>query len=572
MTAVSATGALDQILDAVIVTDAGLGVRYLNKAARLYAGDVSELPRGVALGRVLPVFDAGGRRVFATDLDNAFDPTNMSLPLTLRVANHAPRQISLTVSREPSNAGGGWTMVLRDQSRETGLEQRLAHQSTHDSLTQLPNREVFENSVALALQACRENQDAHCAVLYLDIDLFQIINDTSGHAAGDQVLRSIAAALRTRIRDTDMLARLGGDEFGVLLHACTLDQARDVAGELQTLIRNLDFIWHGKRYAHTVSIGVALIRGDSASVSDVLSAADVACYAAKDRGRDRVEEYGHGDGPERQEQMHWVTRVMRACDEQRFVLYQQPIAPLQKSAAVEFGARPHYELLLRMVGRQGKVIMPAEFIHAAERYNIMPRVDRWTVRHVLEELVWREDRAPQQPYMLSVNLSGTSLSDASFRQYVRDLLDQAPVAPNTLCFEITETAAIGNVDQVAHFMHELHERRCLFSLDDFGTGMASFAYLKDLPVDFLKIDGHFTHQLATDPTSASMIRAFHEIGSALNIRTVAERVEDERTALILAELGVDFAQGYHFARPRKLLNRLAFEPVHADKLPARVAV
>jgi EAL domain-containing protein (putative c-di-GMP-specific phosphodiesterase class I) len=307
-------------------------------------------------------------------------------------------------------------------------------------------------------------------------------------------------------------------------------------------------------------------------VSDVLSAADVACYAAKDRGRDRVEEYSHGDGPDRQEQMHWVTRVMRACEEERFVLYQQPIAPLQASSLAVAGARPHYELLLRMVGRQGKVIMPAEFIHAAERYNIMPRVDRWTVRHALEELVWRPGRAPREPYMLSLNLSGTSLNDASFRQYVRDLLDQSPVEPHTLCFEITETAAIGNIDQVAHFMHELHERRCLFSLDDFGTGMASFAYLKDLPVDFLKIDGHFTHQLASDPAGASMIRAFHEIGSALGIKTVAERVEDQRTAAILAEIGVDFAQGYYYARPRKLLNRLAFNPVSQDKLPARVAV
>lgn len=561
--------ALDQIEDAVVVTDSRLNIRYMNAAAARYAGCALDQANRV-LNQVLPVFDHTEHPLFALQDDGRMAYPTTTKSCTLRVPEQPPRRVQVTMTPKIGASGqdDGWTIVISDRTRETGLERRLAHQASHDALTNLPNRRAFEQSVEQALLVCQEVQNISCAVLYLDIDLFKLINDTCGHAAGDQYLIGLAEALRARVRDSDVLARLGGDEFGILLHGCTVDHALTIAGELRDMIKQLDCVWEGHRYQHTVSIGVAPVEGADQTVSSILSGADVACFAAKDRGRDRVEDYGHGAVPEREAQMHWVSRVARACDDQRFVLYQQPIVPLANKADV----RPHYELLLRMVDRGGKVIMPGAFIHAAERYNIMPRVDRWAVKHALSELVWRADQAPAEPYTLSVNLSGTSLSDASFRRFVIEQLDANPIARDTLCFEVTETAAIANIAHVATFMRELHERNCQFSLDDFGTGLSSFAYLKDLPVDYLKIDGQFIRQLLTDKASVAFVRAFQDIGSSLGIKTVAERVEDQRTACALAELGVHFAQGFFFARPRKLLNRLGFKPARRQSLAARLAV
>jgi diguanylate cyclase (GGDEF)-like protein len=566
----TALAALDQVDDAVVLTCCDWRVTYMNAAARRVAGLAATDDGRRALARVLPVYDSADAAVFLLRPGELWRSRTSEPALTLRTPDGASRRVvvSVTPTEASADQAAGWSIVLRDRSRESGLEQRLIHQASHDALTDLPNRRAFEEHVGEALRVCAENSDIRCAVLYLDIDLFKIINDTCGHAAGDQFLCAAATALRERVRSSDVLARLGGDEFGVLLHGCTTARALDVARELRSIVKALECTWDGRRYQHTVSIGVAPIHGDEQTVATILSAADVACFAAKDRGRDCVTDYGHATVPERQAQMHWVSRVARACDDDRFVLYQQPIVPLQQAS----DPRPHYELLLRMVARDGKVIMPAAFIPAAERYNIMPRVDRWTVRKALSELVWRGDRALGAPYMLSINLSGTSLSDAKFRRFVIEQLDALPIAENTLCFEVTETAAIANIHQVADFMHQLHERKCRFSLDDFGTGLSSFAYLKDLPVDYLKVDGQFIRQLLNDKASAAVVRAFNDIGRSLGIRTVAERVEDLRTARALADIGVDYGQGYYFARPCKLLNRQAFIVPGPAVFSPRVAV
>ena len=343
---------------------------------------------------------------------------------------------------------------------------------------------------------------------------------------------------------------------------------RVFAARLRNVLGRMGHTVGEERLAHTVSIGIVMLDQLCDADGTPLSAADLACSAAKERGGDRVEVYSPSAGGNQQQRMRWVSRVRRACDEQRFVLYHQPIVPLTASAP----ARPHYELLLRMVDGSGKIVMPAEFIPAAEHYNVMSRVDRWTVRYVLSELLWRADRAPQAPYTLSVNLSGTSLRDPAFRRDVLALIDRNPVAPDTLCFEITETAALGDIEPVARFMRALKARGCLFSLDDFGTGMASFAYLKALPVDYLKIDGQFVNGVTGDAASASMVRAFCDIASAVGIRTVGERVEDAQTARALRDLGVHYAQGFYFERPRKLLNRLTFAGGESRPGAGRVAV
>lgn len=562
---------LDQLSEAILMTDGDWRVRYMNDAARRLAGMAARTASPVRAGELLKLVDTRGESVFGPDGLPRVDLQKFEGALALRQADGADRPIDLRV--RPA-AGGGWTLVYRDKTRERGLIARLTHQASHDALTGLPNRAAFERCLAEALASSTRADGARPrgargpgAVLYLDIDQFKIVNDTCGHDVGDEVLRRLATALLTQMRGSDVLARLGGDEFGVLLPGRTINEARIFAARLRNQMARLASTADDERLAHTVSIGIAMLDEVNGSARRLLSAADVACFAAKERGRDRVEVYGANTGRDRQTQMEWVSRVRRACDDQRFVLYHQPIVPLGGKFA-----RPHFELLLRMVDRSGKIIMPASFIPAAERFNVMSRVDRWTVRHVLTELVWREDRAPWAPYMLSVNLSGTSLRDPEFRRDVLDLVDRHPVAPDTLCFEITETAAVGDIGPVSMFMKALNARGCRFSLDDFGTGMASFAYLKDLPVDFLKIDGHFVHQLTNDAASASMVRAFGDIASTLGIRTVGERVEDAQTARALRDLGVDFAQGYYFERPRKLLNRLAFAGSDAPPAGDRVAV
>ena len=565
-----ALAALDQIADAVVVTDHNWHIRYMNSTALECAGlnDMSDVTS--ALADVLPVFDQHDVAIFRLPPDARWQRETVNQMFELRRPDARSRPVEIRVSPASPSADNrpGWTVVLRDLSRESGLEKELLYQANHDALTQLPNRLAFESALALALQACAENTNIQCAVLYLDIDLFKIINDTCGHSVGDRYLRTLAKALRERVRESDTLARLGGDEFGVLLHGCSVARAHEVADELCSLVKRLDYTWEGQRYNHTVSIGIAPVDGSEQTAASVLSAADVACYTAKDTGRDRVEDCGGVSVPKRQAQMHWVSRVARACDDNRFVMYQQPIVPMRDDDTSPM----HYELLLRMVDTSGKVIMPGAFIHAAERYNIMPRVDRWAVRHVLENLIWREHEAPDEKYLLSVNLSGTSLSDPTFRRFVMEQLDESPIAPGTLCFEVTETAAISNIDHVARFMHRMRERGCLFSLDDFGTGLSSFAYLRELPVDYLKIDGQFIRQLDNDRISASLVRAFNDIGNSLGIKTVAELVEDESTARALHAIGVNYGQGFYFARPRKLLNRLAFVPIRPAGLCKQVAV
>ena len=565
VSAPSVAHVLDQVSEAIVVTDALWRIQYMNEAARRLTGANGETI-GVPARQCLPLMDDAGQSLFASDGTPRADLRTYRGPLSLCV-NDINCPVELRV--RPTGRGG-WSLVIRDRSHERGLMARLSHQACHDALTGLSNRAAFERFVALAVAAVPEGgHDRPGAVLYLDVDQFKIVNDTSGHDIGDKVLRRVANALLREVGPQDVLARLGGDEFGVLLRHCSVDEARAFAMRLCTVIRDLGGTIDDVPVSHTASIGIAMLDVPEASSQTVLSAADVACFLAKEHGRDRVEVYGTASGPDCQEQMAWVSRVRRACDEQRFVLYHQPIVPLASHTSA---SRPHFELLIRMVDRSGKIIMPASFIPAAERYNIMPDVDRWTLRHVVTELVWRADRAPQNPYMLSVNLSGTSLRDAQFRRDVLDLLDRHPVAPGTLCFEITETAAVGDIGPVARFMHALKTRGCRFSLDDFGTGMASFVYLKELPVDYLKIDGHFVHQLTRDAASASMVRAFCHIAQAIDVQTVGERVEDAQTARALLDLGVDFAQGFHFEPPRKLLNRLAFARTPGAPLGERVAV
>ncbi len=445
-------------------------------------------------------------------------------------------------------------MVFHDVSKERRLRRALAYQASHDMLTGLINRREFENRLNEALLTARADPSVAHVLLYLDLDQFKLVNDTCGHQAGDRLLKEITAILQSRVRAKDTIARLGGDEFGILLQDCTADQAAKIADVLRQAVAEHRFQWGDGAMNVGVSIGIVEINAQSESITSLMSAADVACYAAKDSGRNRVLTY-QGAAPERHREMQWVSRLTRACEENRLELYYQPIVPIGGNR----DPRGHYELLLRMRGENGELVQPAEFIPAAERYNVMAMIDRWVVSKALGTLAhYRSDGDSRASYTLSINLSGTSLNDDRFLEFLIDELQTYDLSPGAVCFEITETAAISNLPNVVRFMREFRARGCLFSLDDFGSGLSSFTYLKNLPVDYLKIDGHFIQNVATDPVDRSMVEAITQVGHAMGIKTIAERVESAQVLACLADIGVEYAQGIYIAPPQSVatLNRI----------------
>ena len=430
-------------------------------------------------------------------------------------------------------------------------EETIRHMAYHDALTGLTNRHEFERRLRRALYHAQEEGAQH-ALLYLDLDQFKIINDTCGHIAGDEMLKQVAVVLQQPIRETDTLARLGGDEFGVLLENCPQDRAEAIARALLQEIRDFRFVWQDKTFALGVSIGLVMITGDGKTLTDVLSAADMACYAAKDRGRGRVHVYSDNDADlaQRQGEMQWVARINHALEENRFELFRQCIVPL---ASQDDGA-VHCEFLVRMREPDGELVLPGAFIPAAERYNLMPALDRWVIdavfRHVAQHgppVAGANGRT-----LCFINLSGASLSDDTFFAYIRDKLDEYRIPRGTVCFEITETAAIANLGTAVEFIQEIREAGCLFALDDFGSGLSSFSYLRTIPADFLKIDGIFVRDMVEDPMDAAIVEAINSIGHVAGLRTIAEFVESAAIRERLRAVGVDFAQGFGISAPEPL--------------------
>jgi diguanylate cyclase (GGDEF)-like protein len=420
--------------------------------------------------------------------------------------------------------------------------QRLAF---HDALTGLVNRHEFEVRLKQALSSTREGL-LH-ALLYLDLDQFKIINDTCGHTAGDALLRQLAVVVRGPIRDVDTLARLGGDEFGVLLHGCSLDHAQDVAERVLQIIKDFRFIWQHKTLTIGASIGLVMIEDPSQTLSDILRDADMACYAAKDKGRNRVHIYRSDDAELRQRhgEMEWVARLTRAIEEDRFELYRQCIVPLQR------GGTRHHEFLLRLRGDGDALIPPGAFIPAAERYNLMPDLDRWVVRHALAHLARVYDLEAIGDVFF-INLSGATVSDDQFATFATQQLRTHGLPPAAIGFEITETAVIANLASALDFIHQVKAFGCRVALDDFGSGLSSFSYLKTIPADYLKIDGSFILGMLDDPMDRAIVDAINRIGHVAGLKTVAEFVESEALKQRLVELGVDYAQGYAIHRPAPL--------------------
>ncbi|HEX7114501.1 MAG TPA: PAS domain S-box protein [Steroidobacter sp.] len=545
---------LQSIGDAVITTDAEGRIEYLNPVAEDLTGWQSEQARGRMLREVFNILNEVTREPLEDPVTRALrEGCGIGVTDQTVLVNRRGQEIAIQDSAAPirdrSGKIIGVVMVFHDVSKERRLRRALAYQASHDALTGLINRREFENRLNEALLTARSNEGTTHVLLYLDLDQFKLVNDTCGHQAGDRLLKQITGILQTRIRSSDTLARLGGDEFGVLLQDCTAETAAKIADNLRQAIREYRFEWEDGAINVGASIGMVEINAASESIASVLSAADVACYAAKDSGRNRVHIYQSGVAPERHREMQWVSRLTRACEENRLELYYQPIVPIGANR----DPRGHYELLVRMRGEQGELVLPAEFIPAAERYNIMPMIDRWVVRQALGTLAhYRTDGEPRHGYTLSINLSGTSLNDDRFLEFLINELQTYDLSPGAVCFEITETAAIFNLANVVHFMREFRSRGCLFSLDDFGSGLSSFMYLKNLPVDYLKIDGQFIQNVTTDHVDRSMVEAITQIGHAMGIKTIAERVETAEVLDCLAEIGVEYAQGIYIATPQSV--------------------
>ncbi len=435
-------------------------------------------------------------------------------------------------------------LAIEDVTTSRQEAEKLSYQATHDPLTGLINRGEFERRFQRVLGTA-EPQDPH-ALLYLDLDQFKLVNDTAGHRAGDELLRQLAAVLEAKTRKRDTLARLGGDEFGVLLEHCAPEQALRIARGLVQAVQEFDFVWETKRFTVGVSIGLVSIPEGGETLPEVLSAADRACYAAKDKGRNRVHVYAASDEElvQRKGEMQWIPRLHQALVQNRFRLYAQPVVALG-----DHGADVEYqEVLLRLADDEKGVLLPGAFIPAAERYQQMQALDRWVVQTALANLGANGNSA-----RLGINISGQSLGDAGFLDYVIEQLEHSRVVGGRICFEITETAAITDLKHALNFMHALKQRGCRFALDDFGSGLSSFGYLKTLPVDYLKIDGRFVKDLIDDPFDCAIVQAVQQIGRVLAIKTIAEAAETEAILARVRDLGVDYAQGYAIARPEPLL-------------------
>ena len=541
---------LESIGDAVITTDVAGNIAYMNPAAEQLTHWNAEHAGGLPLAALFSLLDEqsadGNQNLVDQVLQGNLKGGTEHTRLIQRLDGST---VSVNLVGSPILTDGqvsGIVLVLHDMTQERQYIANLSWQATHDALTGLANRREFEYRLELALNALAR-APGKCTLMFLDLDQFKVVNDTCGHAAGDELLRHICAVLQAGLREGDTLARLGGDEFGVLLENCPPEQAEKIAEYLRQSVQNLPFIWKGRPFITTVSVGLVHIVQGPNTLESSLRAADMACYMAKEKGRNRVQVY-HVDDSElsnRFGEMAWIQRLHVALEEERLCLYAQEIAPLGPNLGGS-----HVEILLRLEDENGRTVMPGNFIPAAERYGLMTALDRWVVRRVFQTIRQCLDEGHEDLAMCAINLSGTSIGDDKFLDYLERQFSEFRIPARMICFEITETSAIANLGSAIRFINQLKGLGCKFSLDDFCAGMSSFGYLKHLPVDFLKIDGSFVKDMLDDPVNRAMVEVINHIGHVMGKRTIAEFVETPLIEQALQEIGVDYAQGYLIERPQ----------------------
>jgi len=544
---------LSSIQEAVITTDNQAIVDYVNPEAERIIGWRMDQCCGQPLDHVFRTVNGAGETpakniaLVCLEKNEVVRETEYNLLISRNGGRYHIEEHASPI-HESGNTCLGVVLVFRDVTLKKELNAKLLYQANHDALTNLYNRSYFERSLTELNDRRLLDPTFECALLYIDLDQFKLVNDSCGHAAGDGFLFQIAGQMKAQVRSSDVLARLGGDEFGIILTNCDRKNAYKVADKIRIAVENFRFTWSGMAFSAGVSIGLVNF-SDVEDSDQVLGFADIACYMAKNEGRNRIHEYH----PETQQleshkgQVNWTSKLSAALQENRFVLYEQEIKSLD--ALDEPATRS--EILIRMLDDNDEIVLPGAFLPAAERFGLIRRIDRWVIDNFLAWFSARQAEIDPN-HIYSLNLSGHTLGDQSMLEFVGRCFEEYSVPYEQICFEVTETSAVHNLSQATGFMTELRDKGCRFALDDFGTGMCSFAYLKSLPVDQLKIDGTFVRCIATQPVEYALVRSMNEIGHVLGLVTVGEFVENDEIADKLREIGVDFAQGYGIAKPRPL--------------------
>ena len=550
---------LQSISEGIISLDANGYIEYMNTMAELLTGVNLEDALDRKLDEVLFLIDEINSEpviplisLFESDASQSETPRHLRIK---HVASGFTSAVEISTSPIVTNSGQsiGNVLVIHDISDLRHLSQQLMYQASHDSLTGLINRAEFEKRLKLLLDDACQNKNKH-VMCYIDLDQFKTVNDTCGHLAGDELLRQISAQLMTHTKSRDTLGRLGGDEFGLLLTNCTIDHAREVTERIRKTVMSHRFHYDDKIFHIGASIGVVIIDQHAGTLDDVLSTVDSACYLAKEAGRNRVHFVVQDDEVihRRKTELHWVQQIQHALAEDRFELYTQPIIALDPSLEESH----HQEILLRMISTNGEVIEPKSFITAAQRYNMMAAIDRWVIYQAFRRFSDSEDPVNDEAYSYtSINISGQSINDDEFVDFLLGQIEQYRIDTTRLCFEVAESAVIANLNRATQFMEALKPSGCRFALDNFCSSLSSFSYIKNLPIDYLKIDGHFMQNLIDDEIDSTVVSAIRDVTSLLGVNTIAETVEDKYTFNALKTLGIDYAQGYFISPPKNLLEQ-----------------
>jgi len=543
---------LNSIIDAVITTDEQGYILSMNPVAELLIGVTEEDAQQKKVAQIFKLIKEETKEPIScpvvTCLQSRNTIANEKEHILLGRAGRYSINDSVSPIIDDDGMMLGTVLVFRDVTRARALSAELNWQALHDPLTGLANRRQFELDMNTLLSKAKSDSFQH-HLLYLDLDQFKVVNDTCGHDAGDELLQQVTQTLERKLRKSDVLSRLGGDEFGVLLESCDAQNALAVANNLREAVDTFRFGWQTHSFKIGVSIGVAEITGEEAKATEILSAADAACYVAKQSGRNRVcfHETSPSASLTHQQEMKWVSRLQAALDNDCFELFLQRI----QSVRCQEIESNHYEVLIRMIGENGDIIPPGAFLPAAERFNLIGSLDTWVVENVFKKLEQlRINKQQPNNLTLSINLSGTSMSNIDLLNRINELIDISDTPAETFCFEVTETAAIANLKQANEFLSSLRSRGCKIALDDFGSGLSSFAYLKELPIDYLKIDGLFVKDIAIDNIDRAFVESINQIGQVMGLETIAEFVENTDIMKILTDIGVDYAQGYGIHKPR----------------------
>ncbi|MGB6485567.1 MAG: EAL domain-containing protein [Steroidobacteraceae bacterium] len=547
--------ALNSLAEAVIATDVEGRITYINPAAARITATPADQAAGRTLEEIVGLVDETDRRPLSDPVRQALTSGaavtlgRRALLISRADAGEHSIELSATPMRTPAGEQVGTVVLLHDVSEQRGLARQMSYQATHDALTGLVNRSEFERRLEEAVEIGHRGDGQH-VLCYLDLDHFKVVNDTSGHLAGDSMLREVAKLLRDAVRDSDTVGRLGGDEFGMLLTGCPLEKARQIADDVCRAVGDHRFVWRDRIFNIGVSVGLVEISRESGTLEELLTAADSACYVAKKQGSGRVAVYSARDEALARHtgEIQWLQKLQGALKESRFQLFYQPIVPAYGTD----GGGPAMEVLIRLREEDGSHAPPAEFLRAAERYRLMGLVDRWVVQTTLAAL-GRGAIPVASDRCVAINVSGQTLADSQFLEFVVECLDSTGVTPGQVCFEINETAVVANLDHARRFVGVLHGMGCQFALDDFGSGVGSFSNLKSLPLDYLKIDGSFIRNLARDSVNQAMVTAMIKLARTLNFKVIAEQVEDSAALEAARRIGVDFVQGYAIARPQPLL-------------------